>query len=76
MKFELRGEITGVETIASGSGIRELARLNRTYGRAHWRKRKGTPMVRLSDGSTQMAELHWCGASAFGRKELKIKNIF
>jgi hypothetical protein len=35
--FRILGEITDVETIATGSGIRELARLRRRYGRARWR---------------------------------------
>jgi hypothetical protein len=33
MNFEIVGEITDVETIAAGSGIREVARLRRIYGR-------------------------------------------
>ena len=41
MDFEILGEIEQVETFASGRGIRELARLNRIYGRGNWRKRKG-----------------------------------
>jgi hypothetical protein len=32
LDFELIGEITDVETIAIGRGIRELARLRRRYG--------------------------------------------
>jgi len=38
--FRILGEITDVETIATGSGIRELARLRRRYGPGRWRKRK------------------------------------
>jgi hypothetical protein len=41
MRFEILGEITDVETFATGSGIREIARLLRIYGRGRWRKRKG-----------------------------------
>jgi hypothetical protein len=33
MRFEILGEISGIETFASGSGIREIARLRRIYGR-------------------------------------------
>ena len=33
MHFEILGEITEIETFASGSGIREVARLRRIYGR-------------------------------------------
>jgi hypothetical protein len=42
MRFEILGEISDIETFASGSGIREIARLRRVYGRGRWRKRKGT----------------------------------
>jgi hypothetical protein len=59
MRFEILGGISGIETFATGSGIREIARLRRIYGRGRWRKRKGTARIRLSDGSIQMAELHW-----------------
>ena len=37
MYFELVGEITEVETIATGRGIRDLARLRRRYGASRWR---------------------------------------
>lgn len=75
MKFEILGEISAIETFASGSGIRELARLRKTYGRGRWRKRKGVARVRLSDGSIHLAEVHWYEAAAIGRKELKIKYL-
>jgi len=73
MEFEVVGDIAEIETFSRGRGIRELARLVRTYGRANWRKRKGLAMVRLPDGSVRLAELHWYEASGFGRKEFKIK---
>jgi hypothetical protein len=41
MYFEILGDIEAVETTATGSGIREIARLRKLYGRARWRKRKG-----------------------------------
>ena len=51
MSFEILGEIANIETFAIGSGIRELARLRKIYGRGRWRKRKGVarfdyPMVK------------------------------
>jgi len=73
--FEIISEITGVETFASGRGIRELGRLNRIYGRARWRKRKGVATVRLPDGVERRAELHWYEATGIGRKEFKIKRF-
>ena len=44
---------------AVGSGIGEIARLRRVYGRGRWRKRKGIARVKLADGTIQLAELHW-----------------
>jgi len=75
MRFEILGEISGIETFASGSAIREVARLRRVYGRARWRKRKGVARVRLSDGSIHVAEIHWYEAAGVGRKEFKIKHL-
>ena len=75
MRFEILGEISDIETFASGFGIREVARLRRIYGRARWRKRKGVAQVRLSDGTIHMAEIHWYEAAGIGRKELKIKYL-
>jgi hypothetical protein len=37
MDFELVGDLTDVETIATGRGIRELSRLRRLYGKGLWR---------------------------------------
>ena len=59
MQFDIVGEITEIETFATGSGIREIARLRRAYGRGRWRKRKGVARVRFADGSPHVAELHW-----------------
>jgi hypothetical protein len=75
MPFEILGEISQIETFASGSGIREIARLRRIYGRGRWRKRKGIARIRLPDGSVHLAELHWYEAAGIGRKELKIKHL-
>jgi hypothetical protein len=33
MRFEVLGEISDIETFAVGSGIREIARLRKIYGR-------------------------------------------
>lgn len=73
MYFEIVGEITHVETFATGSSIRELVRLRKFYDRGRWRKRKGIARVRLSDGAIRLAEVHWYEAHGIGRKELKIK---
>ncbi len=73
MYFRILGEITDVETLATGSGIRELARLRRRYGRGRWRKRKGTARVELAGGVIRLAELHWYEAAGIGQREFKIK---
>jgi hypothetical protein len=75
MRFEIMGEISEVETFATTSGIREIARLRRVYGGGRWRKRKGIARVRLTDGSIHLAELHWYEAAGIGRKEFKIKHL-
>jgi hypothetical protein len=75
MHFTILGDISENETFATGSGIREIARLRRLYGRGRWRKRKGIARVRLADGSVHLAELHWYEASGIGRKEFKIKHL-
>jgi hypothetical protein len=75
MRFEILGEISEVETFAATSGIREIARLRRVYGRGRWRKRKGIARVRLTDGSIHLAEVHWYEAAGIGRKEFKIKHL-
>jgi hypothetical protein len=73
--FEVLGEIWGVETIATGRGIREVKRLRRKYGRSRWRKRKGFATIRLSGGRIRWAELHWYEAHGIGARELKVKKI-
>jgi hypothetical protein len=75
MDFEVVGDITDVETFAVGSSIRELPRLRRAYGSGRWRKRKGIARVRLDDGTTHRAEVHWYEAHGIGRVELKIKRF-
>jgi hypothetical protein len=75
MRFEILGEISEIETFATGSSIREIARLRRIYGRGRWRKRKGIARVRLADDSVHIAEVHWYEAAGIGRKEFKIKDL-
>jgi hypothetical protein len=73
MYFEILGDIADVETFATGTSIREIARLRKLYGRGRWRKRKGIARVRLEDDEVRLAEVHWYEAHGIGRKELKIK---
>jgi len=75
MRFEILDPISEVVTFATGSGIREVERLRKLYGRGRWRKRKGVARIRLEDGQVVLAELHWYEASGIGRKEFKIKQL-
>jgi hypothetical protein len=73
MDFELVGDLTDVDTIATGRGIRELPRLRRLYGKVRWRKMKGVARIRLRSGRIRLAELHWYEAHGIGKKEFKRK---
>jgi hypothetical protein len=73
MNFEILSDITEIEIIAKGRGIRDLARLRRTYGLGNWRKLKGIARVRLASGRVRLAELHWYEAHGIGKKEIKRK---
>ena len=71
--FEIIGEITDIEQIARGQGIREIARLNRIYGNTRWRKLKGEATIRLANGRIREAEVHWYEGHGVGKRELKRK---
>jgi hypothetical protein len=76
MDFEIVGEITDIETIAVGKGVRDRARLRKQYGIARWRKLKGIASVRLTHGKIRLAEVHWYEAHGIGRREFKLKLPF
>jgi hypothetical protein len=73
MNFEIISDITQIEPIAIGNAIRDLARLRRVYGAGRWRKLKGIATIRLANGRTRVAELHWYEAHGIGKKEIKRK---
>jgi hypothetical protein len=75
MDFQLRGEISDVETIAVGKSIRVLAKLQKAHGKGWWRKLKGTALVELTNGRVVRAELHWYEAHGIGRREMKLKAL-
>jgi len=52
MYFEIIGEVTDIEVMAAGSGIRELPRLQKIYGRGRWRKIRG---VALSESQVPLS---------------------
>ena len=66
-------DITEIKKIAVGSGIRDIAKLRRRYGRGRWRKLKGIATIRLRNGRVRVAELHWYEAHGIGRKDMKRK---
>ncbi|MBM3238531.1 hypothetical protein FJZ31_19730 [Candidatus Poribacteria bacterium] len=73
MNFEIISEITEIEIIAVGSGIRDIARLRKQYGQGRWRKLKGIAILRLANGRIRRAEIHWYEAHGIGKKEIKRK---
>ena len=73
MWFKLVGQIESVEVIAIGHRIRELARLNKFYGKARWRKLKGIAVVELPGDELFKAEVHWYECDGIGRRRLKVK---
>ena len=75
MSFKIVGKVKQERTFATGSGIREIARLRKVYGKGRWRKRKGVAKIQLQDGTLRTAEVHWYEATGIGRKEYKIKHF-
>ena len=73
MDFEVVGDVTVVETIATRRGIHDLKSLRRSYGRGRWRKVKGIARIRLPSGRVRLAELHWYEAHGIGKREIKRK---
>ena len=76
MHFEVLGDITNIEVIAEGRGLRVRRFLRERYGRRRWRKLKGTATVRLADGRIRDAEIHWHEAHGVGRAGFKIAHFF
>ena len=75
MYFELISEVTDIEVIASGRGIRRLKYLRKRHGGRRWRKVKGSATVRLAGGAIRRAEVHWYEAHGVGRTGWKIKRF-
>lgn len=73
--FEVISEITEIEKIAVGSGIRILPILRKRFGKGNWRKLKGIATVRLNDGTARLAELHWFEAHGIGKRKMRVKRF-
>ena len=74
VNFEILGQITNIEIIAVGNGIRDLSRLRKLYGAGRWRKLKGVATVKMWNGRIRLAESHWYEAHGIGKREMKRKN--
>jgi hypothetical protein len=72
MYFEIIGEIEDIGAIATGTSIRDIARLRKRYGIGRWRKLKGTATVRLGSGTVRRAEIHRYEAHGIGKVKFKI----
>ncbi|MFM6057820.1 MAG: hypothetical protein ACKPBT_06405 [Microcystis aeruginosa] len=59
MDFEIISDITNIEIIATGTGIRNRERLQKQYSKGKWRKLKGIAQVQLPNGIVRLAEVHW-----------------
>ncbi len=75
MYFEIIGEIKSIEAIATGTSIRDIARLRKRYGTGRWRKLKGMATVRLRSGAVHRAEIRWYEAHGIGKVKFKIKQF-
>ena len=73
MHFEIVGEVSRIDVIATGPSIRRLRYLRKRYGGRRWRKLKGIATVRLVGDSLRNAEVHWYEAHGVGRVGWKIK---
>ena len=73
--FDIIGPVRGRHTMFSGKSIRELSRLQDTYGTGKWRKCKGRARIQWRhDGTIEDAEVHWYEAHGVGSFEHKVKN--
>ena len=76
MDFEILGEISDVETIAVGKGIRELSRLRKRYGPRPLAEAEGfRRSVSRQRRDLLQAEVHWYEASGIDKREFKIKRF-
>ena len=71
MDFEIISDITKVEVIATGTGIRDRVRLRKQYGQGKWRTLKGIAQVQLPNGMIRLAEIHWYEAHGVSKKRVQ-----
>jgi hypothetical protein len=75
VEYRLVEEPSHVELVASGSGIREIRLLRRSFGGRNWRKLKGIARIELPSGTVRRAEVHWYECHGVGRKMMKVKKL-
>ena len=71
MFFKIIGGISDIETIASGTSVRERRRIAKALWRAHLEKAEGMATVELPGGNMSYAEVHWYERHGIGAKEFK-----
>ena len=72
LQMKLLGNISRVEVIAEGRGIREYARLVEQYGGRNWKKCKGIALVEAFEAPS-LAEIHWYECHGVGKVKMKVK---
>jgi hypothetical protein len=75
MRFTILGEISEIDTFATGSGIREIARRDEFMDAAVGASAKALPACDYRMAQSMSLSLHWYEAAGIGRKELKIKHL-
>lgn len=75
MYFEVVGEITQIEVVAVGRGVRTRSNLRKRFGSGRWRKLKGIATVRAPSGRLRRAEVHWYEAYGIGKRGIKVKRF-
>ncbi len=74
--FRQLSDITEIEVIARGLGVRIRNYLNHEYAdgrQIRWRKLKGIALIEWPDGRVEWAELHWFEGQGIGRVEITYK---
>ena len=75
MYFDHRENREKVEIIAVGGNIHDIMRLRKQHGIGRWRKLKGIAVVKLDNGNTCTAVIHWYEAHGIGKRKMKIKRL-
>lgn len=74
-------EVTDIEVIAKGHGIKTVQKLIDKYTRPNgtktaatdWIKKKGNGTVETANGTNEKAELHWYECKGLGKVKFKVK---